>query len=345
MTIKVLATGYTAQHIGSQRLLVKYGAVTDMFVDIMRRGGCEVDHRRVRPGDDLSGYDLLFCGQMALGALGSSYCYGALDAIARARQNGLGLMFFLDDWQVNNIVTSLRTLNKEKYRIARESLATARMDHAWAMENIDRIFPVVQALLNRPWPITLVPKFSWGDGLSVVRGLDSREWVWTDVSAFAPDYGTPLAPDNERIAQWVCGTLSDQRAWINKMGVKWHVEYLGSKKSKADRVLTEVELCELYGKSWGVMAPKYPHAGSGWWRNRFIHSVRTRSIMLADPKEVRDIGESFLIKPHEIESMNIAQLREVADAQRADFYAKETPTDQVIDTVMGAVRRAIAEAQ
>ena len=101
----------------------------------------------------------------------------------------------------------------------------------------------------------------------------------------------------------------------------------------------------MYANSWGVLAAKYPHAGSGWWRNRFIHAVRTRSILLADPLEVSELGEPYLKNPSDIESMTTGQLRELADAQRDVFYARETPKEQVIETIMGAVNRAIAEVR
>jgi len=345
MSIKVLLTGYTAQHIGSTRTHVKYGAVTDMYADILRLGGCEVDHRRVLPNEDLTGYDLLLCGQVSPATLGASYLYGALDAIGRAKKSNVGLMFFLDDWQTHNIVSGLKTFHKVPTRVVRDSAVGCRKNHDWATANIDRIYPVIDALNTRPWPATIVPKFSWGTGLSVVKGLNSREWIWADVSAFAQDYNTSIPDDSDRERAWVLGTLSDQTKWLDKLGLNWNVHYIGTKRTKAEKVLSEVELCDVYANSWGVLAAKYPHAGSGWWRNRFIHAVRTRSILLADPLEVSELGESYLKNPSEIESMTTSQLRELADAQRDVFYSKETPKEQVIDTIMNAVHRAIAEAR
>jgi hypothetical protein len=345
MKPKILMTGYTAQHTGSTRTLVKYGAVADLFADILRAGGCEVEHRRAVPDEDISGYDLIICGQIALGALGATYAYGALDVVARARQNGCGLMFYIDDWQVHHLLTSLRTISKDSNRLVRESLGTARSDLPWAREHVDRIFPVAEALLNRPWPITLVPKFTWGDGLKVTKGLDSREWVWTDLSPFAEEFNTPIPSDDERQEQWILGVLSDQRKWVEKMKLSWPVEYIGSRKSKADQKLSERELVELYAQSWGVLSPKYQHAGSGWWRNRFVYTARTRSIMLADPAEVAPLGGPYIVKASEVESLNKSQLRELADAQAKTFFDSQASKEQVIDTVMSAVRRAIDEVR
>jgi hypothetical protein len=67
--------------------------------------------------------------------------------------------------------------------------------------------------------------------------------------------------------------------------------------------------------------------------------------MLADPKEVRELGESYLIPGREIEKMNVQQLREVADGQRDAFYAAQADPDEVIDTVMTVVRKVVAEAK
>jgi hypothetical protein len=338
-------TGYTAQHIGSTRKLVKYGAVADLFADILRAGGCEVEHRRAMPDEDISDYDLVVCGQIALCALGSTYAYGALDAVARARENGCGLMFYIDDWQVHNIVSNLKTVCKDSNRLVRESLGTARVDLEWARANVDRIFPVAEALLNRPWPTTLVPKFTWGDGNKVVKGLTSRDWVWTDLSPFAEEFNTEIPSDDEREVQWVLGVLSDQRKWLEKMNLSWPVHYVGSRTSKAEQKLTEKELVDLYAKSWGVLSPKYPHAGSGWWRNRFVYTARTKSIMLADPAEVAALGDPYLVKAPDIEAMNKQQLRELADAQHQAFFSTQATKDQVIETVMSAVKRAIDEAR
>ncbi|WJZ48540.1 glycosyltransferase [Actinomycetia phage DSL-LC01] len=343
--IKVLMTGYTAQHIGSNRKLIKYGAVADLFAEIFEAGGCEVEHRRAIPDEDISGYDLIVCGQISLAALGSTYLYGALDVVSRARENGCGLMFYIDDWQVHNLLTSLKTINKDSNRLVRESLGSARADLEWARAHVDRIFPVAQALMHRPWPVTLVPKFTWGDGTKVTQGLTSREWVYADLSPFAEEFNTAIPSDEDRKVQWVLGVLSDQRKWLEKMGLSWPVEYIGGRSSKADQKLSEKELVDLYAQSWGVLSPKYPHAGSGWWRNRFVYTARTKSIMLADPEEIAPLGEPFLVKGAAIEAMSKQQLRELADAQHKAFFDVQATKDQVIETVMKAVRKSIDEAR
>ena len=345
MAIKVLMTGYTAQHIGSTRKLIKYGSVAELFAQILEDGGCEVEHRRAMPDEDISSYDLILCGQISLAALGSTYLYGALDVVSRARENGCGLMFYIDDWQTHNLITSLKTINKDSNRLVRESLGSARADLEWARAHVDRIFPVAQALLHNPWPITLVPKFTWGDGSKVTHTLTSREWCYADLSPYAVEFNTEIPSDEERKVQWILGVLSDQRKWLEKMNLSWPVEYIGGRSSKADQKLTEKELVDLYAQSWGVLSPKYPHAGSGWWRNRFVYTARTRSIMLADPEEVAELGDSYTVKAKDIEAMTKPQLRELADAQHKAFFDVQATKEQVVETVMSAVRRAVAEAK
>ncbi len=345
MTLKVLMTGYTAQHIGSTRKLVNYGSVAGLIAQTLRDGGCEVEQRRAMPEEDISGYDLILCGQISLAAMGSTYLYGALDVVSRARENGCALMFYIDDWQVHNLITSLKTINKDSNRLVRESLGTARADLDWARANVRTLFPVAEALLHRPWPTTLVPKFTWGDGLKVTQGLTAKEWVYTDLSPYAEEFNTVIPDDNDRKVQWILGVLSDQRKWLDKLGLSWPVEYIGGRASKADQKLSERELVDLYAQSWGVLSPKYPHAGSGWWRNRFVYAARTKSITLADPDEVAPLGESYAVKASAIEAMNKQQLRELADAQHRAFFAVQATKEQVVETTMKAVRSAINEAK
>ena len=239
----------------------------------------------------------------------------------------------------------MKTINKDSNRLVRESLGSARADLPWARANVDKIFPVAQALLHNPWPITLVPKFTWGDGSKVTHTLTSREWCYADLSPYAEEFNTPIPSDDVRSKQWILGVLSDQHKWLEKMGLSWPVEYIGGRASKADTKLTERELVERYANSWGVLSPKYPHAGSGWWRNRVVYTARTRSLMLADPAEVAPLGGPFLVKASEVEAMNGSQLRELADAQHDTFFAAQATKEQLIETVMGAVHRAIAEVK
>jgi len=345
VTLKVLLSGFTAQQIGNGTIL-KYGPVVDLFAAALRDAGVQVDHRRCEPGMSLKEYDAVIIGQAPLHGLPATYAYGALDVIRRARAEGCGLLFYIDDWQVGNLKAGISTVCRGPWRLTKDLFSTCRKDFQWAKDNLDDLMIVVEAMRDRPWPKTLVPKFEWGDGSLVTAPLNSREFVYVDPSSYADEYDTVVPSDTTRYAQWVLGILSDQRPWTDSLALSWPIRYIGSKKSRAPRPVPEPDLVQLYAQSWGVLSPPYPaHAGSGWWRNRFVYAARTGSIMLADQREAGVIGDAYTIDPGAVEKMNILQLREVADAQRAQLEKWQWPKEQVQERILRAVTEAIAEVK
>lgn len=344
MSYRILLSGYTAQQIGNGTRL-GYGPVIDLVADALRDAGCTVDHRRCIPEESLADYDCAIIGQIPLHAMGATYAYGALDVIRRARTENTGLLFLIDDWQIGNLMSGVRTINKGPHRLVKELFRTCRKEWDWANEHLDDLMVVLNAMLERPWPTTILPKFAWGDPTTLVKPLNAKKFVYIDPSAYATEYPTVLPPDTQRLGQWVLGILSDQREWTNSLGLGWPIQYIGSKKSKADQPMKEVDLVQLYADNWGVLSPPYNHAGSGWWRNRFVYTARTRGIMLADEKEVAPIGDAYRIKASEVEGMNVQQLRELADVQWSQLMAWQWPKEQMQQVLMDAVREAVEEAK
>lgn len=352
MSLRLLVTGFTSQQIGNGTRL-GYGPVVDLYVNALRDAGCYVEHRKLEPGESLKDWDCLIVGQAPLHALGSTYAYAPLEAIGRARAEGCGLMFYLDDWQIPNLMSGIRTVCKVPARLVKgirkekgnddPSTFFYKKDREWAVTKLDDIMVVCNAMKDRPWPRTLVPKFAWGDPTTLVKPLNSKEFVYVDVSPYALDYPTVIPPDNQRYGQWVLGILSDQREWTDSLGLNWPIKYIGSKKAKAPEPMKEVDLVQLYADNWGVLSPPYQHAGSGWWRNRFVYSARTRSIMLADPKEVSCIGDAYTLPVSTIESSGIGGLREIADAQREQLLKWEWSKEQCQEILLDAVKRSIEE--
>lgn len=342
---RVLMTGCTSQQIGNGTRL-GYGPVVDLFRDALQDAGCEVDQRRFAPNDSLEGYDCAIVGLNPFNALTCTYLYGALDCIARAKQNGVGLILNIDDWQISILHTGRRTILREPARLARESIRMARKDMDWAMANMNRLMPVVQALEDRPWPTTLIPKFEWGDASSLFAQIPSRRNVAIDPSVYATEYPTITSPDSERYGAWVLGVLSDQREWIESLHLNWPVSYAGGKKSKADVALKEVDLVQRYAESWGILSPPYKKLfGTGWWRNRFVYAARTGGILFSDPREANVIGSAYDLNPRDVERLTISQLRELADTQRQQLESWQWSKERVQQTLLDEVQRAIKEAR
>lgn len=351
----VLLTGYTAQHVGNGNR-AGYQTVPFQLRDALADAGFQVTLKRMVPEEDLSIYDVAIIGQSPLNSLGSYYMYGALDVIRRARANGVGLMFYADDWQVHNLLTGIRTCVKSPPRLIKgirgqkgnddPSTFIYKKDRSWAAEHIDDLMHVVHALLERKWPPTIIPKNEWGELSLLERHLPSRKIVPIDFTPYTYPYeDVVVPPDDERYGAWVLGSLSNQDKWVSSLGLRWPVVRYGGRASKADEMLKDCDLVQRYAQCWGVMSAPYFHKGSGWWRLRHVHTAYTQGILLADPSEVAPLGDAYTIPPSTVESSTIPQLREIANAQRETYFKWAWTKDRMREVLHETINEVIAEAK
>jgi hypothetical protein len=189
----------------------------------------------------------------------------------------------------------------------------------------------------------LLPIFHWGDveqfmhgnlqfddGRQVLQGFDPTTLYIT------PDF-KPVEPE-KRYRQWTLAVLQNHDHWLKKLGLEWPVITMGNKR-KGEPVLPEAKVVQHYAENWGVMAPKYPKAGLGWWRVRYVHSADTQSILLCDKEDGEKIGPSYTVPAHLIEKMSLSDLIALSQAQRKEFYAGAPSPDKVADTVDKFIRR------
>lgn len=349
--LRVLVTGMTSQQVGG-RIMLGYASLPEMYVNVLRDAGCEVEHRKLVPGESVKGYDAVICGLAPLHALGTYYVYPAMEMISHAAADGAALLFALDDWQLSNLMSGVRTCVKSNDRLFKGQRSKAGVDdpdslvykkhREWAVsdEVKPNILRVLNAMHDRPWPAIILPLFNWGDRSILNKYIPSREIIGLDMSPYCTDYGTQIPSDSERKRQWVMGSLSLQDKWIEKQHLGWPVtEFGGPVRTSPHARIPEPELLDVYAHSWGTMAAPYPHAGSGWYRHRFVHAMRCRSIMLIDEKDAKCIGPSWQVRPSQIESLSDSQLRELADAQYVEQAKLMSTKEQVQEQLLDAIRR------
>lgn len=342
--MRVLATGFSPPQCG-RPTQTGYEHVSDLWVKGLRAGGAEVEHRRVEPNEPLDGFDVALIGLVPPNSIAARYLYTALDVIARARDAGCGLIFYVDDWRYYAIKTGLKVMVKNPRR---RLIETSMFDNFWCRDwaitdGWESMCWMLQCLNDLQWPTTLVPAFNWGDH-SKLPPLPAREMAVIDPSAFARDYEIPIVNDDSRRRAWVMGTFSDQRHWIEAQGFTWEHDYIGTRRSKADGKMKEPELVASYGSSWGVLGAPYGHAGSGWWRNRFVYAAKAGAVMLADPAEVAGLGPTYYKPASEIEMMSTGELHEFATHQADLITYHEEPAESVTRQLMMHAHHAHAVA-
>ena len=343
---RILQTGFTTQHCG-RGTRFKYDPVAKLFADALRHYGYDVEHRVAQPDEDLSEFDAVFCGLGPVNGLSARYAYGGLDAIARARQSGAALTFYIDDWQTQLIRSAANTMINDPKRLNKEFLRGARdvPQWEWAQEpaHLDRLITSCDALLNHTWPTTVMALYDGGDWSLFGDKVPTNELVGVDGTPFYSDYDITVPADDEKWGAWVFGVLSNQTKWIDSLNLQWPLAHRGGKASKADEGMPEPELVQMYANAWGVLGSPYWHAGSGWLRIRHHHTALVGSIYVSESPELNFISDAYDIKANDVEQMNKTQLRELANAQKEAWFGRLPSRDEVATRIGETMDREIAK--
>lgn len=339
--MRILVTGMTNQQAGEGTQL-KYEPVADLFVKALRHQGHKVAHTALTAGDDigLEMFEAIFVGIVPPLSIASKYLYQALHAIAYAEKNGVPLVLYLDDWAFPTLITKLGTCSRGPHHLVKPFFAR-RPDHAWAVDHLSALAAVIDRLLEKEWPPTIIPAFTWGDHDVLAKRLpQARSTYFVDPSSFAREYEVTYPEIRDH--RWVLGTVSDQREWLEKLELSWPVRYIGSRSSKAPERLSEAQLVQVYAENRGVLSPPYHRIlGTGWWRNRLVYAARTRSILLGDFRDYVDLGDAYAHMPRFIETLSDAALDELANYQREELFKRQASADEAAAVVGTALDEAM----
>lgn len=291
--MNILITGVTETHINHPKR-----AATTKFVSIpelMRKGfsmlDCDIDHRAVKPGENLSAYDKVFVYVYPLDHNATNH-EGAVYTLEKR----FDAVICLDDWSFQKILPT------------------------W-QEAID-----IRDLTNRAW---LAPLFPWGDPKKM--DLDVGDIFTWDPSSLYDLPVTHKLPWINRKHEWYNASLSsDAHLWAEAQHLGWPVHSIGGKKLGQPRLL-ESDIVWQYGGYKGVLCPTYSHAGCGWWRVRYLHSAHAGCILGGSPEELGMIHQSYSYSLHEIEQMDDDALQVVATLQAKNLVSAIATEKQTLD--------------
>lgn len=331
--MRVLVTGVTAQQCGRTTRLdhVKFA---EIIARVLRDLGHDVQLRRLEsPDEDLNRFDLALVGLAPFMARGTYYAFDVVNVVSRARREGYALAFFVDDWKFGKVVSDGKVICDRPDVFLRPEIG--RRHQAWADAHHAEIRAFGYALTHRPWPPTLVPAFTWGDHAALSGRLPKARPRLIDPTAYVE---TPLVgAGQDRQRRWVLGALHDHSVWVEKLGLSWPVQRYGAKAQQ----LKERDLVGMYRAARGVLAPRYGHSGSGWWRVRFQHAADTGCVLLADPHEVHGIAGPYDVPAEIIEMLPDTELDRLAAAQKTALYDHAMSRDQVQSVVAQLLEEAM----
>lgn len=342
--LRVLITGMSRMQAGVPTKLgvVQFGA---LMAEALRDAGHHVEHRPAVVGERLGGvFDVVLVGISPTGMVGTQvFC--AWDVIGRARAAGCGLGFWLDDHKLTQLRDTIKSdigtpterpimvegkpSFAEGARLLKDDFRS-RPGRDWALAHLSDLVGVGKALMERPWPTTIIPAHRWGDHDMMIKKalrVDVPRPVFVDPSGYAPQHCNLGLPWDERKRAWVSAALPDKKLsdWpVSRWRVEWDVVEYGDAKVPGQTRITEAEVFESYQRAVGVLAMRRTkHDGSGWWRVRYAHAARAKSVVLASSADATAMGGAFTVPVETMEAMTSTELRDLAHAQSEEYARRE----------------------
>lgn len=341
---RCLLTGFSkAQCTGEVPLGV--WAFSPQLRRALEEDGWEVHQREPRLDDDPSLWDLVLVGITPLLGFSGRHQYAALRLLNRAWDWG-NAATFVDDWQLRSIPSNLRTILKDPtYLAGRQD--RGRKDYDWALSHRDCLLEVCERLLTSEWPRMIWPRHDIPTGTRpdlLLKGNKDDEVMWGGSTWVDPTctVGRPAlerVSNVERNRAWVWAALTKAgEGWGARVASRseWPVLRAGKREWTLGKVPEPELVSKIYTANWGVLSPPYPHAGSGWFRVRFIFAAMTRSVLLCHPKEMPLSAYDFDLA--EIEALSPNLLRSVADTQADALRSISWPWSRFAEAVNLAVR-------
>lgn len=168
-----------------------------------------------------------------------------------------------------------------------------------------------------------IPAYRWGSTDVVLptlpAGVREQTIVRLDPSFIAVDIVSEAVETStvvQRKNDWRLAALGDHTEWLNRYlpDRTWPVEAVGHNSNR--KLKTELDVVRFYDEGGAILSPSYYHAGSGWWRSRFVYAAALTLPIYAADREAAPLGDAYLVDPLELERMDPIARHKLALAQR-----------------------------
>jgi hypothetical protein len=348
--MKILFTGCTAKQTDDdawKRARVKRIDDSSIICNSLRKQGYQVDRKTVKWGDDLSEYGLAIVG---LGQFGSNNYSGEIFNAIYALKNVKNVIIFHEDWKIDGTMKSWTSMLNEE--VFNKSISKKWSDGRHFYGGVDNpnfnpteAMEIIRKVVDGEFENALIPAFDWGNKEKVRDIIKAKNIFNIDLTPYVlEDWNISLeVTPQPKERKHMLASLVDHRPWVRRNKLKWPVDYFGAKSIKEARQLaTETDVFEACGKYWGILCPEYPHAGSGWFRIRWIYAAIQQSVLLSSPKDLEALGLPVV----NIETLSDSELANYAKSQ-ADtvlsyMWTKEkfdTKVDEIVSTLCDSLTK------
>lgn len=311
-----------------QKLNVPKGIVAQL-----RAAGHDVTWDVLHPGDDWPHQpELVWVNISSPCTVNSPFALHATWAIYKAISENIPLVVFFDDWQFKTMFSAYRTFVKLGERQLLKTMGGTSLyppaDIARAIEVLPQLQMAGQWMNDGlPGALGVIPKYSgWGDPQLAVAKMPNNPTIaeLDPTSLIELPEVTERYKNKER--EWLLASLMPHVNWLEKQHLQWPVNFVGSMKMKAPRLKTEQDVVIENSKYWGTLCPTYPHAGSGWFRTRFVYAAYAGSVLFCGPDDAAALGSPYQISSQYIEALDRQELDDLANEQ-FDFLYQRTSFD------------------
>ncbi len=317
---KVLITGMTHVQVNASRRS-DYLTPVPLYNEMLKVLGYDVYWGTLNDCNiKLEDYDLVLCGLLHWRSRISGFAYNML--LASQHKN---TVFFVDDWQLQGIQMTDKILDN--------------LFDDFMMETNRAIGELTKAIKNKIQKAAesfklnkinlMVPTFNYGNPSLLVSKLERPEQYILYPIDPSPFVDLKQSTNDKKLKRWVSASLKDisNSSYIKKLKLTWPIEYYHKKNPVSEHYLID----NVYPNNWGIVAQKYYHVGSGWWRPRYLHAIRSNSIMLACSEEVVYIGDAYMIRQDIIEQMSNKKLNCLAQQQREQFLSHQLSKEATLE--------------
>ena len=331
---QLLLTGSTPIQVGSQRTSLKIVTAAAAWYRAFTSMGYDVDWRSILPGENLDKYKVICVILNQPCSISSIHVWGAVWAMATRRDS----VIFLDDWQTKQLTSRFETCARSHERAFR--LLKYRGPKNEVLRYSRELLATVSNLAGGKWLWPVVVPIL-GDGDVSLLGLPTKV-LPIDPTFYTKRYPKPRQA-RQKNYEWIMASLlykpTPQLSWPIKaygsLDRTSGMGGIGSPGEKAQPRVPEAELMKVYASAWGVLSPAHPHAGSGWWRVRYLMSADAGCVLSADLQEAACLGKAYTRASDTgcVESLSDAGLRKLVVDQRKTLERITWPKERVLDAL------------
>lgn len=295
---------------------------------------------------ELDKFDHVLVGLTPLMSLAATYVYGSLHVL-REMWGSPKLKLFIDAPEPYRIAANLRSIALTPEALVKPFFSYRRdYAHALSRSAHESLMEVVYALLDEPWPTTLVPMHPWVTVNDVADiGAILPEQARSSLAGVVPDAAIAAPLPHARKADdppfWLAEATTRQLdRWLDVQRVEWPVRPIPTRGGES----YDGAVYDSLNRSSGLLIPTQS-MDSAWWSPRVYMGVSSGVPVCTNWQVSQRIGSSWRVLPDQIETLSASERQALADAQRADYINALPSREDIVNDVEIAFKRRRAVTQ